>query len=209
MISRLFPKEFNFFELFEVQVQYAVEAAKKFKDIVSHKGLLTDQAYKEILEIERKGDDATHAIIDQLNKVFIAPFDREDIYELTKELDDIVDMINTMTNRLKVYKIQGGDKSLMEFAVLIEQSVVHVAAAVNGLRNSKNARMVKNSCIEINRLETAGDSMRDHVLADLFENAKDPVHIIKWKEIYEDAETLLDICEDVANVVESILVKHL
>lgn len=208
-ISRFFPKDFNFFDLFEKQVDCAIEATKKLKEIVSAKGPITEEAYKQIHDLEHKGDEASHTIIDQLNKTFIAPFDREDIHSLTKELDDIIDMINTIVGRLKVYKIQGGDKILIEFVSMIENSVTHVASAVKGLRDMKNAKNIFKSCIEVNRLENVGDSMRDQVLAQLFENAKDPIQVIKWKEIYEDAETLLDICEDVAHVVESILVKNL
>jgi uncharacterized protein len=164
--------------------------------------------YQQIRNIEHQADDAAHTIIDQLNKTFITPFDREDIHALTKELDDVVDMINTIVNRLKVYKISGGDKNLIEFSLVIEESVAAVAAAVKGLRTMKHSQQVNEACVEVNRLENVGDSMRDTVLAQLFESTSDPITVIKLKEIYEDAETLLDICEDVAHVVESILVKQ-
>jgi hypothetical protein len=208
MFRKFLPQEFNFFDLFEKQVNFAVEAAKTFRAIVGTPGPLTELSYQKIRELEHQGDDAAHTIIDQLNKTFITPFDREDIHALTKELDDIVDMINTISNRMMVYKIAGGDKDLMEFSRVIEESVVAVASAVKGLRTMKNAECIRKACVEVNRLENVGDSMRDAVLGRLFETSHDPVEIIKWKEIYEDAETLLDICEDVAHVVESILVKQ-
>ena len=207
MISRFLPKEFNFFDLFEKQVDYAVEAAKYFKELVS-KGAVDEAAIQKIQDIEHQADEAAHTIIDQLNKTFITPFDREDIYALTKELDDVTDMITTIVNRLKVYSITTIDKSLGEFAVVIDESVSAVACAVKGMRSSKNLKKVQESCVEINRLENVGDSMRDAVLARLFETSKDAIYVIKWKEIYQDAETVLDICEDVAHVVESILVKQ-
>ena len=207
MISRFLPKEFNFFDLFEKQVDYAVEAAKYFKDLVS-KGAVDEFAIQKIQNIEHQADEAAHAIIDQLNKTFITPFDREDIYALTKELDDVTDMITTIVNRLKVYSITTIDKSLGEFSVVIDESVRAVSCAVKGMRSSKNLKKVQESCVEINRLENVGDSMRDAVLARLFETSKDAIYVIKWKEIYQDAETVLDICEDVAHVVESILVKQ-
>ncbi|MDD4908543.1 MAG: DUF47 family protein [Candidatus Omnitrophica bacterium] len=207
MISRFFPKEFNFFDLFEKQVDYAVEAAQYFKELVS-KGAVDEAAIQKIQNIEHQADEAAHAIIDQLNKTFITPFDREDIYALTKELDDVTDMITTIVNRLKVYGITAIDKDLVKFAVVIDESVRGVACAVKGMRSSKNLKKIQESCVEINRLENVGDSMRDAVLARLFETSKDAIYVIKWKEIYQDAETVLDICEDVAHVVESILVKQ-
>jgi uncharacterized protein Yka (UPF0111/DUF47 family) len=208
MFSRLLPKETNFYDLFDKQADFAVVAARHFKEVVT-KNKLDDTMIQKMKEIEHQGDDAAHAIIDSLDKTFITPFDREDIHGLAKELDDIIDMINTITNRLRVYNLQGTDKNLVEFAVVIEQSVLAVAYAVKGMRNMKQTKAIIDSCVEVNRLENVGDTMRDKMLAELFEKSKhDPILVIKWKEIYQDAETILDICEDVAHVVESILVKH-
>ena len=201
------PREFDFFNLFEEQVDCAVQSAIKFKEIASTPGLIEESAYQTILHLESKGDTASHAVIEQLNKSFITPFDREDIYALTKELDDITDMINTMVGRIKVYKIPGSDRHLMEFAKVIEESVLTVSKAVKGMRIKNGSKMVLAACVEINRLENVGDAMRDAVLMELFES-KSAIEIIKWKEVYQDAETVLDICEDVANVVESILIKQ-
>ncbi|MBF0504003.1 MAG: DUF47 family protein [Candidatus Omnitrophica bacterium] len=207
MIFNFLPREFDFFNLFEEQVECAILAAKKFKEIVATPGLIEESAYQTIQHLESKGDTATHSIIEQLNKTFITPFDREDIHALTKELDDITDMINTMVVRIKVYKIPGGDRHLMEFAKVIEESVLTVSKAVKGLRLKNGSKAVLAACVEVNRLENVGDAMRDAVFMELFET-KSAIEIIKWKEIYQDAETVLDICEDVANVVESIIVKH-
>ena len=207
MIFNFAPKEFNFFDLFEKQVEYAVEAAKCFKELALV-GKIDTAGIEKMRSIEHCGDEATHAVFDQLNKSFITPFDREDIHSLAKELDDIIDMINTITNRMVVYKITKVDKNLLKFAAVIEDSVQGVACAVKGMRNQKNLKTVLDACVEINRLENVGDTMRDDLLAELFETEKDPITIIKWKEIYQDAETVLDVCEDVAHVVSSILVKQ-
>ncbi len=201
------PREFDFFNLFEEQVECAVQSAIKFKQIASTPGPIEESSYQEIIHLESKGDTASHAVIEQLNKSFITPFDREDIYALTKELDDITDMINTMVGRIKVYKIPGNDRHLMEFAKVIEESVLTVSKAVKGMRVKNGSKAVMAACVEINRLENVGDAMRDAVLMELFET-KSAIEIIKWKEVYQDAETVLDICEDVANVVESILIKQ-
>ncbi|MGE5295017.1 MAG: DUF47 domain-containing protein [Solirubrobacterales bacterium] len=207
MVFKFFPKAFNFFDLFEKQVAHAVAAAAFFKEVVA-RGSVSEEAISKMASIEHQGDTVAHTIIDQLNKTFITPFDREDIYALAKQLDDIIDMVNTILSRLKVYNITGVDKNLVEFSLVIEQSVQAVAKAVGGLRNIKNTQIVSDACIEVNRLENVGDSMRDRCLSELLTNSKDPIFVIKWKDIYMEAETLLDVCEDVAHVVDSIMVKQ-
>jgi hypothetical protein len=207
MLFRIFPREFNFFRLFEEQVNYAVEAAHCFKEIAA-KGAVDDASLKKIKDLEHQGDDAAHAIIDQLNKSFITPFDREDIHALSIEIDDINDMINTIVSRMKIYKISGVNKRLVEFASVVDESVRAVARAVKGLNDTKNSKSITQACEEVNRLENVGDTMRDEFLAELFESEKDPISVIRWKDIYQYAETVLDICEDVAHKVDSILVKH-
>lgn len=206
MLFRFLPKDFDFFSLFEKQAGYAVEAASYLKEVVS-KEVLDEGHLKKMHEIEHQGDEVAHAIIDQLNKSFITPFEREDIYALTKQLDDVTDMIYTITNRLKVYKITKANKAFVEFASVIVESVSCIETAIKGLRNAKNIKPVAKSCIEINRLENVGDAMRDKAVEELFKKEKDPMMVIKWKDLYQDAETVLDICEDVAHVIESILVK--
>jgi len=207
MFFKFLPKDFDFFSLFEKQAELAVKAASYLREVVS-KGVLDEGRLKKMHDIEREGDEVAHAIIAQLNKTFITPFEREDIHALTKQLDDVIDMLYTIANRLRVYKITRANKDLIEFSSVIEESVRCIASAVKGMRNAKNTKPVLESCIEINRLENVGDLMRDKALAELFETEKDPIMVIKWKDLYQDAETVLDICEDVANVVESILVKH-
>lgn len=207
MFFKFLPRGFNFFDLFDKQVSYAVDAAVFFKKLVS-KGAIDDESLDKMREIEHQGDEVAHNIIERLNKTFITPFDREDIHSLTKELDDVIDMINTIVSRLKIYKITDVDKNLVEFSSVIEQSVRALERAIRGMRDMKNCKTVFDAIVEINSLENVGDSMRDAVLAELFETSKDPIAVIKWKEIYQDAETVLDICEDVAHVVDSILVKQ-
>ena len=207
MFSKFFPRDFNFFKLFEKQISYAVDAARFFREVVSQ-GCVNEDALSKMSAIEHQADDVAHTIIEQLNKTFITPIDREDIHALTMEIDDIVDMIDTIVNRMRIYNITGVDKNLQEFAVVIEESVQAVAVAVGGLRNIKNVKVVFDACVEVNRLENVGDTMRDEMLMELFATVKDPIAVIKWKDIYQDAETVLDVCEDVAHVVDSIMVKQ-
>ena len=207
MILQLFPRKVDFFALFGQQVGHAVEAAKCFKEIVAA-GVITEAEVKKIHSIEQAADEAAHAIIDQLNKTFITPFDREDIHSLAIELDDVTDMLYTIVSRLKVYRISGVNQNLIQFASVIEESVGAIALAVQRHARHETLKTVADACVEINRLENVGDTMRDAMLTELFDNEKDPIAVMKWKEIYQDAETVLDICEDVAHVVQSILVKQ-
>ncbi|MBF0478868.1 MAG: DUF47 family protein [Candidatus Omnitrophica bacterium] len=207
MFAAFLPKEFNFFDLFEKQVGFAGDAARYFKELVT-KGAIDENSLSKMHDIEHQSDDVSHEIIDRLNKTFITPFDREDIHSLTKELDDIIDMLYTIVSRMKVYKISGANKQLIDFAVVIEQSVASVAAAVKAMRHMKHSKTITDACVEVNRLENVGDTMRDKALEQLFENEKDPIVVIKWKEIFQYSETVLDICEDVVHVIESIFVKQ-
>ncbi len=201
------PKGFNFYNLFDEQANVAIEAVILFNEIVRG-GTVDAASLAQMDALEHRGDQVTHDIIERLNKTFITPFDREDIYRLATELDDVVDMMNTIVGRLRVYKLTGVNKNLVEFATVIEQSVRQVVLAVKGLRKANNFKAIMESCVEVNRLENVGDTMRDESLADLFETENNAIAVIKWKEIYQDAETVLDVCEDVANVVESILLKQ-
>jgi predicted phosphate transport protein (TIGR00153 family) len=207
MFLKFFTNRFNFFDLLEEQVGHAVEAASFFKEVTAQDHV-TEEMLDRMAQIEHRGDNAAHTIIQRLNQTFLTPFDRQDVHALAMEMDDITDMIHNIVSRLRVYNITGVDRKLVEFAVVIEQSVRAVSKAVGGLRHSKNARVVFDACVEVNRLENVGDVMRDQALTELFATAKDPIMVIKWKDIYQDAETVLDVCEDVVHVVDSIMVKQ-
>lgn len=206
-LFKFLPNEFNFFDLFDKQVDNAVDAARYFKELVS-RGAIDETSLNKMSAIEHQGDEVAHEIFEHLNKTFITPFDREDIHALAKEIDDITDTITTIVSRLNIYNLTSVDKNLIQFSNVIEESVNAVACAVKGLRSVKNLKSIQELCVEINRLENVGDTMRDVMLAELFEKAKDPILVIKLKEIYQDAETVLDICEDVTHVVGSILLKQ-
>jgi uncharacterized protein len=207
MFFKFFPRSFDFFELFEKQISFAVEAAHFFKVVVSQ-GYVNEDTLSKMAAIEHQADDAAHTIIEHVNKTFITPIDREDIFALTMKIDDIVDMMDTIVSRMRIYNITGVNKNMVEFAEVIEQSVQAVTRAIGGLRNIKNVKVVFDACVEVNRLENVSDTMRDKVLMELFVKEKDPIEVIKWKDIYQDAETVLDVCEDVAHVVDSIMVKQ-
>ena len=208
MFFKFLPKEFNFFDLFDKQVDYAVMAADYFKALMADGGI-SEVALNKMEDIEHKGDEVSHDIFEHLNKTFITPFDREDIHALAKELDNITDMINTIVSRMRIYKLTARDANLVKFADVINESVRAVSYAVKGLRDTrKSAESIQEACVEINRLENVGDAMRDEMLAELFEKEKDPIVVIKLKEVYQDAETVLDVCEDVTHVVGAIILKQ-
>ncbi|MBF0388057.1 MAG: DUF47 family protein [Candidatus Omnitrophica bacterium] len=207
MFRKFFPNEFNFYGEFEKQADCLIEGVDCMKKAVE-KGTIDYFYLRKIQEIEIKADESAARIIGQLNKTFITPFEREDIYALTKALDDVIDMMNTISNRLTTYKITEIRKNLIEFSLVIEEAVRALASAVKNMKDMKNYQSVMSSCVEVSRLENISDAIRDTALVALFETEKDPIAVIKWKEIFEDAETVVDICEDAAHVVESILLKQ-
>jgi len=207
MWLRFIPQQFNFFDFFDKQAASAISAAVFFKEIVTKRGV-DDVSLRKMYDIEHEGDEITYSIIDHLNKTFITPFDREDIHTLTKSLDDITDMIRTIVNRMRVYQITDVDENLVEFSQVIDASVRSVSCAVKGLRNQKLSKDVLKCCLEITHYEKEGDAIRDRAIGQLFATNQPPISVIKLKEIYQDAETVLDICKQAAHVVEAILVKQ-
>ena len=159
-------------------------------------------------EREHYGDELTHTIINTLNETFITPFDREDIMALANHMDDIVDGIYMITNRFNLYKIHTPTEASKKLANVLAQSTKALQKALAALRNKKMMKETLIQCVEINRLENEADVIRDEAISELFEKEKDPVMIIKQKELYEEAENVADYCEHTANVVESILVKN-
>ncbi|MCE5300526.1 MAG: DUF47 family protein [Spirochaetia bacterium] len=207
MLRRFFPKNFDFYDFFDKEMVYVEDASRLFKEIAA-RGEVSVENREKMREIEHNGDKMAYAIIDNLNKTFITPFDREDIHSLAKKLDDVNDILNTIVSRMKIYKMKKPNKYLVEFSEIIEKSIEALGIAVRGLRDTKKMNIVINACKEVSRYESAGDKLRDTALGELIEKEKDPIEFIKWKEIGQEAETVLDICKVVAHTVETILVKQ-
>lgn len=200
------PKEVKFYDLFDKQAEVLTRAATLYKKLVDE-AAFTPENVRAMHELEHYGDEMTHTIINTLNETFITPFDREDILALANRLDDIMDGIYLITNRFMLYKITKPTDYSKKLAATIEQSAKAMQKALATLRYRKQMKETLFQCVELNRLENEGDVLRDEAISDLFEHEKDPIMVIKQKELYEAAENVTDLCEHVANMVESILVK--
>ena len=207
MAINFMPKEVKFFDYLNLQAENIVAATGYFKSILKN-GVLDENSARKIHDLEHEGDTLSHEITDMLNRTFITPTDREDIYALANQLDDVMDLLNAMAGRMKLYKLDPADEHFSQFIDVIDQSAVALSNAVKHMHDTKRARRVLDYCIEVNRLENVGDQIREKAISQLFETEKDPIMVIKWKEMYEVAEGTLDKCEHVAKVIESILVKH-
>ncbi|OGS49846.1 MAG: hypothetical protein A3J79_08365 [Elusimicrobia bacterium RIFOXYB2_FULL_62_6] len=203
----LIPKELKFFDYLSLQAANLMKAAEFFKAAVKD-GVLDEAEVKKMRDLEHEGDTLAHEITDMLNRTFITPIDREDIYALANSLDDVLDLLNAMASRIKLYGLNPADPNFAQFVDLIDQAAAALSKAVKDMSDPKLHSRVLEQCIEINRLENLGDLAREKAVGDLFEKEKDPVMVIKWKEIYETAEGALDTCEHVAKVIGSILVKN-
>ncbi len=203
---KLFPKEVDFFEIFDRASQNLTRAAGLLVSLMENFDNLEARA-KEIYEVEQEGDILTHEVMKQLNKTFITPIDREDLHELAASLDDVLDLIWGAVDRILVFKIKESTNEAVSMSkdLLITTEVMH--KAIQKLKE-KNYSHVQEYCIEINRLENRIDRDFRDALGKLFDEIKDPILIIKWKEIYEHLEDASDKCEDVANVIESIVLKY-
>ncbi len=203
LLSKLLPREESFFDMFVEMAENIHDGAQGLADLLAN---YTDVPGKvdRIKEIEHRGDDITHNLITRLNQTFITPFDREDIHELSSKIDDVLDLIDAAASRMVTYRVDRVRPGVPELAKVMLAATAEVAAAVRAL--GKHDRILDH-CIEINRLENESDRQCRSLIAELFEGEKDPVQIIKWKEIIEVIETAVDKCEDVANVLEAVTLK--
>jgi predicted phosphate transport protein (TIGR00153 family) len=203
------PKDKKFFPLFEQAGSNLIEMAKLLKESVHTTDLQLRTDNSKLLEdLEHKGDNLTRQIHLELGKNFITPFDREDIHALASSLDDVADFIHGASNRMELYKVTETSDAMKEISSLILEATEHVAKALFELKDLKNIRNITDSCVRINSVENKADYIFDKAVAELFEYEKDAINLIKNKEVLSAMEDATDKCEDVANVLESILVKN-
>jgi uncharacterized protein len=204
-MSKLFKKDEKFFKIFGQMTVHILEAAEILENMLNNlEGDLSPMSAK-IKDIEHKGDELTHQVIDELNKTFITPLDREDIYQLCKALDDVLDLIDSTATRIVLFRINEPIAVAPEMVAVLLNQAAELGAAVSNLKDNDH---VVERCIEINRLENECDRLFQMAIVSLFEHVKDPIEVIKRKEIIETLEAATDKAEDVANVLESIVVKN-
>jgi len=206
MLRRLIPQEYDFFASFEKAAAEAVKAATLLQKLTENYHD-ADPIAREIDATEHACDEITHGALDQLNKVFITPLDREDIHVILIRMDDVVDLINTSAGRMAFIGIDQPTTHAINMAKQIVRGCERMADAVRELRSTKNYEQVTRHCIAIHETENAADDIFHDALADLFEHEKDAIKVIKWKDIYEMMESVTDRLEAVANAIHGVVVK--
>jgi uncharacterized protein len=201
---RLIPREEKFYADFQALADELQRGANHLEEMLSGDEPLWHKA-EEIKEIEHKCDFLTHEIISRLNRTFVTPIDREDIHELAKSLDDVMDAIDAVATMVKLYKLSHLRFGARELAATITASTKQIRLAVDALERRKG---MTTHAVEINRLENEADRIHQEAVMRLFEDERDPIVVMKWKETLDFLEHATDRCEDVANVLEGVVVKH-
>jgi hypothetical protein len=204
LLQKILPREQSFFRMFVEQAENVQAGAQALVDMLEHYDDPVAGA-ERVKAFEHAGDLITHNIVKKLNQTFITPFDREDIHELASRIDDVIDLADAVATRLITYRVKDILPGVLDLAKTVRDSTAQIVAAVRVLEAEDH---ILDNCIEINRLENVADHQSRELIAQLFEHEKDPVQIIKWKEIVETLEFAADKCEDVANVIETVTLKN-
>ncbi len=203
------PKDKKFFPLFEMASANLINISDALLEAVNTNDIEhRNELIKKIEVLEHKGDELTHQIFLELSKNFITPFDREDIHALATAIDDVADYVHGSANRMLLYNVKHVNEAVRKLAELINQGCKDIDKAIRELKDLKNIRNVTDSCVRINSMENQADYVFDMAVADLFKNETDAIELFKMKELLAAMETATDKCEDAANVMESIIVKH-
>lgn len=203
---RIFPREENFLPQFGRAAQVILDAARVLDAMAADLASSEDRA-AEIKRLEHQGDQIAHETFDLLNRTWITPIDREDIHTLVKTLDDVLDYIDAAASRIVLYRITTTTPELKKITAVIVQSAIAIQKAMALLSDLKHSRQILDACVEINRLENEADTVAQLAIGKLFAESKDPIDVMKWKEIYDFVEGATDRCEDVANTLEAIVIK--
>ncbi len=203
------PKDRKFYPLFEQASSNLLAISNVLVELmVAPTAEKRMPLVRQIEKLEHVGDEITHTIFQEVSTTFITPFDREDIQRLASVLDDVIDYIHGSAKRIELYKMEPIHPAMIKLSELILQCAVELHSAISSLRSMKNLTKVKESLVRVNSIENHADDIFDNAVARLFEDEKDAIQIIKIKEILSALETATDKCEDVANVLESVIIKH-
>ena len=200
-------KEDIFFDMFIGQIEKVQEASVKFSLLVNDYSDVNEKV-RAMKNIESECDSIVHNILAELNGCFVTPFDREDIYAITRQIDCIVDSLEEVSNRFVVFGVDAVRPEARQLAELIQQAVDALKILFDHLKDVKKPLRVMEQVIEVNRIENEGDVVYRDALAHLFRTETDPTEIIKWKHLLEQMEGALDACEDVANIIEGVVMKY-
>jgi predicted phosphate transport protein (TIGR00153 family) len=200
-------KEDIFFELFAESAGKVVTVGEAFMDLVTNYENVAEKVGR-IKEMETECDVLVHKVLKKINSSFITPLDREDIYAITKEIDDIVDSLEEVANRFLIFEVKTMRPEAVAMAKIIMQSIIELEILFQNLSKIKKGDIIMEKIIEVNRLENEGDLVYRNALHKLFKEEKDPIELIKWKHIYEHLEESLDSCENVANMAEGVVMKY-
>ena len=207
MFGRFLPKETSFFDFFEQHATLTVEGAKEFLSLVTTSANIMAKC-RRISDIEHETDVITHRCVEALHKTFITPIDRDQIHRLITRMDDIMDYVEAAAERIELYELTHMTADVRDLADVLYRATIQVEAAARGLRNLKDPQAILKVCVDINRLENEADAILRRSVARLFKEEKDPIVVIKWKEIYENLENASDRCEDVANIIEGVILEQ-
>lgn len=203
----LLPKEYSFFDFFDQLAARCVDASRLLTQMMANVPG-AEPLIKQVRDLEHEGDDITHLTVETLHRTFITPIDRDEIHQLISRLDDILDFINATAQRVSLYEIVEAPPAAQELAEVLQRATEQVKKAVLGLRKLQHPMELLKICVEINRLENEADAVLRKGIAKLFKEAPNPVEIIKWKELFELMEEATDRCEDVANLIEGVVLEH-
>jgi uncharacterized protein Yka (UPF0111/DUF47 family) len=204
---RFFPREEKFFDLFE-ELADKIEAGGKLFLELAEGGSYSEAQVARLKEIEHEADIITHRTYEKMHTTFLTPLDREDIHCLINKMDSILDMTEAAAARIILYRVKKPAVELIEQARILSEAIGKVKTIIHALRDMKHAQLILQTSVEINTLENAGDVVLRAAMAHLFENEQDVRELIKWKEIHERIEEAIDVCEDVSNIVEGIVLKN-
>jgi predicted phosphate transport protein (TIGR00153 family) len=204
---RFLPNDERFYDLFEASAKKVVEGALGLEELIKDFREVAVRA-KQIKDTEHEGDVVTHDTIEMLNRTFITPLDREDIHDLITSLDDVLDYIEACAERMYLFKIATTTDEARLLAGILVRASREVEQAVSKLRHLKDGQAIMKHCVEISRLENEGDFVGRSAVAKLFDGDPNPLEVIKWNGIYDTLENAIDRCEDVANVLEGIVLKN-
>jgi uncharacterized protein Yka (UPF0111/DUF47 family) len=203
-VFRLIPRDEQFFTMFADLAKRVTASARLLEKMFADVDQLALHA-SAIKDLEHEADHITHTVIDRIQRVFVTPFDREDIHSLVQELDEVIDMIDGAARRAGMFGINTSQEGVRQMSGILVRATEAIEWAVTSMKQPK---IVEARSREIKKLEEEGDTVYAQSVANLFAGGHDPIEVIKWKEIYETIERALDQCEDVANVLESISIKH-